>query len=147
MKVEVNSSSSVISHIHSLLQDFVRTRLQNEGLPDFASSHGNILFQLSIVPPNSTMQMKELAEKINRDKSTTTVLVRKLESEGFVQIIQDSKDKRIRSVKLTEKGRNFTEKTSSISKALTQTFYKDFTEKEKQQFCGFLERICNHFED
>ena len=93
------------------------------------------------------MQMKELAEKINRDKSTTTVLVRKLESEGFVQIIQDSKDKRIRSVKLTEKGRNFTEKTSSISKALTQTFYKDFTEEEKKQFCGFLERICNNFED
>ena len=147
MKIEVNSSSSVISHIHSLLQDFVRTHLQKEGFPDFASSHGNILFQLSVLPQPGTIPMKELAEKINRDKSTTTVLVRKLESEGFVQIVQDSKDKRIRSVKLTEKGRNFTEKTGLISKSLTETFYKNFTEEEKKQFCGFLERICQNFED
>ena len=79
--MDVNSSISLLSNIHSITADFLTERLKTKGFPDFASSHGNILFQLSV---NEKMTMGELSEKINRDKSTTTVLVRKLESEGFI---------------------------------------------------------------
>ena len=86
-----NTSISQVSHIHSLTADFLKKRLAQNGFDDFASSHGNILFQLSI---NKAITMKELAAKINRDKSTTTVLVRKLEQEGLVTATTDSSDKR-----------------------------------------------------
>ena len=78
--MDVNSSISLLSNIHTITADFLIEKLKERGFPDFASSHGNILFQLSV---NEKMTMGDLAEKINRDKSTTTVLVRKLESEGF----------------------------------------------------------------
>ena len=48
---------------------------------------------------------QKVKEKINRDKSTTTVLVRKLESEGYIKGIPDPDDKRSRIVYLTEKGK------------------------------------------
>lgn len=139
---EINSSISTLSHIHSLTADFLIDKLMQSGLPDFASSHGNILFQLNV---NEQMTMKDLAKKINRDKSTTTVLVRKLEKDGFIVIEADQVDKRSKIISLTEKGKEYNEKTSEISKELLSTFYRGFSEDEKKQFFEFLKRIESNF--
>lgn len=137
------SSISLLSNIHSITQDFLMNKLTENGFIDFASSHGNILFQLSI---NEKMTMKKLSEKINRDKSTTTVLVRKLESEGYIKGIPDPDDKRSRIVYLTEKGKKYNSITSDISTELNQTFYKGFSDKEKEEFISYLQRIKKNFE-
>ena len=140
--MDVNSSISLLSNIHSITADFLTERLKKKGFPDFASSHGNILFQLSV---NKKMTMGELTEKINRDKSTTTVLVRKLESEGFITGEPDPADKRSRIIFLTEKGKQFNKTAMELSKELLDTFYKDFTEDEKQKFYESLLKIRNNF--
>ena len=140
--MNVNSSISLLSNIHTITADFLIEKLKERGFPDFASSHGNILFQLSV---NEKMTMGELAEKINRDKSTTTVLVRKLESEGFITGEPDPADKRSRIIFLTEKGKQFNTIAMELSKDLLDTFYKDFTEEEKSAFLGFLLKIKNNF--
>lgn len=137
------SSISLLSNIHSITQDFLMNKLTENGFIDFASSHGNILFQLNI---NEKMTMKKLSEKINRDKSTTTVLVRKLESEGYIKGIPDPDDKRSRIVYLTEKGKKYNSITSDISTELNQTFYKGFSDKEKEEFISYLQRIKKNFE-
>ena len=140
--MDINSSISLLSCIHSITADFLIEKLKERGFPDFASSHGNILFQLSV---NEKMTMGDLAEKINRDKSTTTVLVRKLESEGFTRGEPDPADKRSRIIFLTEKGKQFNSIAQELSKELLDTFYKDFTEEEKSTFLGFLLKIKNNF--
>ena len=141
--MDVNSSISLLSNIHSITADFLTERLKKCGYPDFASSHGNILFQLSV---NEKMTMGELSEKINRDKSTTTVLVRKLEKEGLITGEADTADKRSRIIYLTEKGKQFNKTARELSKELLETFYKDFTEEEKQKFYESLLKIRNNFE-
>ena len=138
-----NTSISQVSHIHSLTADFLKKRLAQNGFDDFASSHGNILFQLSI---NKAITMKELAAKINRDKSTTTVLVRKLEQEGLVSATIDSSDKRNKILTLTEKGTEYNALMKKLSKELLSKFYKDFSDKEIEQFSEFLNRIEKNFE-
>ena len=140
--MDVNSSISLLSNIHSITADFLTERLKKNGYPDFASSHGNILFQLSV---NEKMPMGELAEKINRDKSTTTVLVRKLEAEGFISGEPDPADKRSRIIFLTDKGKKFNKTACQLSKELLDTFYKDFTEKEKEMFFQSLLKIKKNF--
>ena len=140
--MNINSSISLLSNIHTITADFLIERLKERGFPDFASSHGNILFQLSV---NDKMTMGDLAEKINRDKSTTTVLVRKLESEGFITGEPDPADKRSRIIFLTEKGKQFNSIARELSKELLDTFYKGFTEDEKNIFLGFLLKIKNNF--
>lgn len=143
MNKEINSSISLISHIHSLSQDFVCQQLSQLGLQDFVSSHGNILFQLS---KNGPMSMRDLAKSINRDKSTTTVLVRKLENEGFIKTSCDKNDKRSKNLELTEKGLVLKVKTDEISSKLLETFYDGFSEDEKEQFYSFLKRVSHNFE-
>ena len=140
--MDVNSSISLLSNIHSITADFLIEKLKEHGYPDFASSHGNILFQLSV---NEKMTMGDLAQKINRDKSTTTVLVRKLENEGFITGEPDPADKRSRIIYLTKKGQKFNTTARELSKDLLDTFYKGFTEKEKETFLELLMRIKNNF--
>lgn len=144
MSQNVNSSISKVSKIHSITADFLANKLKEQGFDEFASSHGNILFQLS---QNQKMKMRELAQKINRDKSTTTVLVRKLKDLELIQEETDSEDKRNKYISLTEKGKEYTEITSGLSKELIEKFYNGFSEEEKEQFCSFLERIENNFEE
>lgn len=140
--MDVNSSISLLSHIHTITADFLIEKLKERGYPDFASSHGNILFQLSV---NEKMTMGELSEKINRDKSTTTVLVRKLEKEGFITGDAAPNDKRSRIIYLTEKGRQFNATAQELSSDLLGTFFKGFTENEKEEFFNTLLRIKKNF--
>ena len=142
--MDVNSSISLLSHIHSITADFLTQKLSERGFPEFASSHGNILFQLSV---NEKMTMGELAERINRDKSTTTVLVRKLEAEGFLTGSPDPSDKRSRIIFLTTKGKQFNKTAKALSEELLITFYKDFTDEEKSTFLRLLLKIQNNFKE
>ena len=138
MNYDVSSSLSLISHIHSLAADFLHERMRRAGLPELASSHGYILFCLS---KSKTILIGDLAERINRDKSTTTVLVRKLQQEGFVSIEKDAADSRKRHVALTEKGRDYTDVTANISRELINTSYAGFTEQEKETLFTLLNRL------
>jgi len=118
-------------------------KLSNQGFKQFASSHGNILFQLSA---HEQLSMSELSRLINRDKSTTTVLVRKLENEGYIKVEPYPEDKRGRYVSLTEEGKKYNSVTAEISKDLLSTFYKGFTEEEKVQFVELLSKIKHNFD-
>ena len=91
MAKDFDTSIAKVSQIHTLTAEFLKKRLAQCGFDDFVSSHGYILYQLS---QNQGITMKELAAKINRDKSTTTVLVRKLEGAGLVKVTVDATDKR-----------------------------------------------------
>ena len=93
------------------------------------------------------MTMTEIASHINRDKSTTTVLVRKLEKAGFVTSRASDQDGRSKFIFLTEKGRNYNKITAQLSEELISTFYKEFTEKEKQEVFSLLSRISANFQN
>ena len=143
MAQQNDTSIARVSQIHTLTAEFLKKRLAQQGFDDFASSHGYILYQLSV---NPKITMKELAAKINRDKSTTTVLVRKLETAGLIKITVDQNDKRNKILSLTAKGSEYNQMTSSISQELLSTFYKGFSNEEKRVFSEFLDRIKKNFE-
>ncbi|MCI1209978.1 MAG: MarR family transcriptional regulator [Treponema sp.] len=142
MDYDISSTISLVSHIHSASADFLKVRLAEKGLPDFASSHGFILFQLS---RKTKLTMSEIATRINRDKSTTTVLIRKLEKAGFVKSEVSPADSRSKFIMLTEKGKEYNKVTDGLSKELISTFYRGFSEAEKQQVFALLSRISDNF--
>mgnify|MGYP006319409389 CR=1 FL=1 len=138
----INNSISSISQLHTLTADFLIDELAKKGLSNIASSHGNILFQLSKV---ESLSMGELAQKINRDKSTTTVLIRKLIKENLVTECINENDKRNKKISLTEKGKEYTSITSEISTSLLQKFYNGFSEDEKKTVFYLLDKILSNF--
>ncbi len=133
---------SLISHIHSASADFLEKKLQKADLPDLSSSHGFILFQLAKHGP---LPMSQITKKINRDKSTTTVLVRKLLKYGLVDSKPAVNDSRSKIIFLTEKGRCYNTITSQISETLIQTAYTDFSDIERADLCRLLNKMGKNF--
>ena len=91
--------------------------------------------------------MTELASRINRDKSTTTVLVRKLENEGLVKQVASKDDKRSKRISLTAKGKKYNDLTANLSSSLLNIFYAGFSKSEKEQMFSFLVRIAKNFSE
>lgn len=141
MEYSVQKVLSLISHIHSVSAEFTNRRLAEKNL---ISSHGFILFQLA---QNETMSMTQLAACINRDKSTTTVLVKKLLAEDLVKITTSSEDSRVRLISLTSKGKKYKDLTSSISEDLLTVCYKGFSKEEKQKLLSLLSKVNQNIED
>ena len=144
MEYDLSSVLSLISHIHSLTADYLHGRMCDIGLSELVSSHGYILFCLS---KEDKLGLGELAEKINRDKSTTTVLVRKLSTAGFVSVEKDSSDSRKKHIMLTEKGREYNEMTSLISKEIINISYQGFSDEEKNRLLALLTKLCTNIQE
>lgn len=132
---------SLISHLHAITADFTNAKLADKNL---VSSHGFILYLLSV---NKTMTMTEIAKATNRDKSTTTVLIRKLIDEGLVREDTSETDARSKIISLTAKGRSLNKLTSSISEDLLSVCYKGFTQKEKKQLLDLLLKMNSNVEN
>lgn len=134
---------SKISHIHSICADFLRVELNKTGFPNLASSHGYILFLLS---QNKTLSMREISQKINRDKSTTTVLIKKLESLGYVKTTLSPLDSRSKLVQLTPLGIKYNDAISSISERLKTNFFKTLSDSEIKTLNETLDKISANFQ-
>ena len=143
MKYDVSSVLSLISKIHSSSADFLKKKMCGRGLPDFVSSHGFILFCLS---KDERLLMGDISERINRDKSTTTALVKKLERASLVKIEKDGADSRKKWISLTEKGRAYNETTRNLSSELLDSAYKNFSAAEKDELLRLLEKLCSNLE-
>jgi DNA-binding MarR family transcriptional regulator len=85
--------------------------------------------------------MREIAERIGRDKSTVTALVKKLIDFGYVQKEQDRDDSRVTLITLTRKGRALRSDFEEISVILLERVYRGFSNGEKEVVIHGLERI------
>ena len=86
----------------------------------------------------------EFAKRINRDKSTVTVLIKKLIELGYVEKIKDPNDSRVTLVKLTKQGWEFKQDFEEISNTLLENVYKNFSTQEKEVIIYELEKMLNN---
>ncbi len=89
--------------------------------------------------------MNEITQKIDKDKSTVTALIKKLEKLELIEKFKNENDSRSTIIKLTEKGLATKTIFEQISKKLIETTYKDFLEKDKSLVYELLTRIEKNF--
>ena len=92
------------------------------------------------------MTMSEITHKINRDKSTTTVLIRKLEQQGYINREVSSEDLRVTYIVLSEKGKRAIQATKEISQKLNKTCLANFSDEEIETLSVLLNRILHNFQ-
>jgi len=143
MKKNTSNLASLISLVHSESALFLEQLLAQKGFEGFASSHGNILHHLSL---QKKMTMSEITHKINRDKSTTTVLIRKLEQQGYINREVSSEDLRVTYIVLSEKGKRAIQATKEISRKLNKTCLANFSDEEIETLSVLLNRILHNFQ-
>lgn len=129
---------SLISAVKYKADKFIVSELKRNGIKDLAPSHGEIINALL---NHKKLSMKQIAKKIDRDKSTVTTLIKKLINIGYVQKEEDPTDKRVIFISLTKKGEEIRPIFDEISKNLIDHTYSDFTEKEINSIIPLLEKL------
>lgn len=136
-----------VAHNIALLRNginaFLMARLTEEGVAGLAPSHGAVLVALY---EGGAQPMKTICDRVNRDKSTLTVLARKLESLGYIRREADKDDSRVTILRLTEKGIAFRALFERISEELRRTLWGRASEREKEAFCRQLLEMTKRME-
>ncbi len=130
-----------IYRLKSEVDNYITTKIEQNGAKGLMVSHGNILVRLY---EDDKQPMTKIAKDIGKCKSTLTVLVNKLEKAGFVERVSDDSDTRIKKLALTDEGRNFQESFWKISDCLNNGLWTGFTEDEQEMFAALMEKmLCN----
>ena len=95
-----------ILHLSARLREnanhFLIEEMEKAGLDDITTACGDVFHALFETPG---IPLTTLAEKIRRTKSTTSVMVDRLERLGYVERHRSSKDARVQVLDLTDKAR------------------------------------------
>lgn len=76
--------------------------MKRRGIKGILPVHGDILYALMI---HGELSMTQIAELVDRKKSTVTTLVDKLIHLGYIEKKRDLGDNRVYLISLTDKGR------------------------------------------
>lgn len=134
----------LIGKIKVLMNQFIISELEKQGIIGIVPSHGDILISLL---QNESLTMSELAAKIEKDPSTITTLVKKLNNLGYTQVLKDTIDKRANRVSLTAKGRAIETIFINISEKIYYKQYLNINEKEKDIFRNVLQKMIKNFKE
>lgn len=140
--MHIDKNIKLISLIKRKVNEFLLKELKKIGVENIAPSHGDIFYSLFI---NKELNKTELAEKINRDRSTVTTLVNKLKKLGYLAEKGNSDDRRYTIIYLTEKGKKLESEFNRISEKLYKIEYQGVTEEEREVFLNVLNKILNNF--
>ena len=141
---DINSIISVIANIHNSANKLIVEELKKHNLEGLAPSHGDIL--ISLYKEQNGVPLNKITSSINKDKSTVTALINKLEKMQLVQKYKNENDSRSTIVKLTKKGLDTKPIViEKISKKLLEKAYKNFTTKEKESLINLLTRVKENF--
>ncbi len=133
----------LISRIRNKTNRFISDEFKKIGLSDLGPSYGAIL---NILFTHHQINMKEITKKIDRDKSTTTSLIQKLEKLAYVKREINPLDNRITLISITDKGKKLKSDFDNISERLIKNTYKDMKPTEIDSVISGLEKILNNWE-
>ena len=134
-----------ISRTKANMIKFIENKLSENKLDDLIPTHGNIL--TALYESDEKLTMKDIANKIGKDKSTVTSLINKLESLGYIKKEKSMEDKRITYINLTEKARSIEDRFNFISSQVKDTAYNNFTDEEKEVFLRLLRKLNSNFKN
>lgn len=133
-----------ISKTKKKMIKYLEDQLAKEGLDALVPAYGNILTVL--YNHEGQLMMKEIGEIIGKDKSTISLLVKKLVNLGYIKREKSKEDGRVTYIVLTEKSYAIKDQFDKISNALFETAYDGFSEDEKETFLALLKKMNNNFD-
>jgi DNA-binding MarR family transcriptional regulator len=138
--VETRSNEAVLSIIYTaqVMQKTAYTLFRPYGLTD---SQFNVMMLLGYQSPPEGLPQSRLGQMLVVNKSNVTGLVDRLEENGFVERVDSPNDRRVKLVRLTEKGKAKLDETSEVYEGAINAAMADFSYMEKGSLLEMLERI------
>jgi DNA-binding MarR family transcriptional regulator len=142
--MKMNNIISLNSRIREYVHVFISKELNKAGHGTLAPSHGDILAALLF---KGELTKTEISKKINRDRSTVTTLIKKLEKLGYVATKINEHDSRSTLVYLTEKGKMMKNDFMDISSKLYNLAHKGMTEEEIATLQELIDKMYQNFKE
>ena len=133
---------ALIARVRDKAYEFIIRELNKKKITGLVPSHGGIM---STLFKRDRASMKDLSERIGRDKSTVTALVNKLVRAGYVVKEKDPDDNRITYLCLTTKGRALENDFDEISENLIATAFHGFSQEERESMVKAIVKMLNNF--
>lgn len=133
---------ALIARVRDKAYELIIRELNRKKITGLVPSHGGIM---STLFKRDRASMKELSDRIGRDKSTVTALVSKLVRAGYVVKEKDPDDNRITYLCLTTKGRALEKDFDEISENLIATAFHGFSQEERESMVKAIVRMLNNF--
>ena len=126
---------ALMSRITELTNRMFIDELKAHDIQGIVPSHGGIMMRLF---SGKQYTMQEMAAAIHRTKPTVTVLVGKLEAQGYVRKEKSAQDSRVTFLQITEKGKAMEPAFQEISAKVNALVYQGLSADEAQQMTGKL---------
>ncbi len=141
-RIPMDNTISLLSRTLAQANRFLILLMQEAGLCNLVTSHGDILMQLF---QQDGLAMRDLARRVDRDPSTVTALVKKLAAQGYVTTARARTDRRAVVVSLTEQGRELHGRFLEISDRLRDAQDAGISIDDLATTQAVLERIQQNF--
>lgn len=139
--MENNSSCSVLlKQIHDVQEKNINNTLRNL---DLTFSQINVLRAL-VHSADKQMSLKELEKILHVAQSTTARIVAKMESKGLIDSFGDASDKRIKYIRLTQYGEQYSSNAKQKLEEEETRLLSSLTETEKMLFVSLLQKITSN---
>lgn len=137
-----NSLFSYISRIRIKSCYLIEKEAKKKGIT-LSYSYMRIIIILHF---NKKLSMKELTEKLGRDKSTVTTLVNKLESEGYIKKTISNSDKRIIYIELKDKSQEILNTIFEVSEKLHKKVIEIIGEEDTENLYRINKKLLENWD-
>ena len=142
--MKIDHIIALIARLRDKAYDFIIAELNQRKITGLVPSHGGIMSNLY---KKDRLPMKEIAERIGRDKSTVTALVNKLLDAGYIVKEKDPDDNRVTYLCLTDRGKSLESDFYKISERLIATAFRGFSQKEREELVRAVVKMLNNFQE
>ena len=139
-KREQREGGLLLAKIHQIMNRIFNKMLKDYGIEELNSGQGRILF---VLWQQDNIPIRELSVKTQLTKSTLTSMLDRLEKKDFLSR-ESGNDRREFIVKLSDKSKRLKKDYEKISGEMTEVFYGNLTEGERDNFEDYLRRILDN---
>lgn len=140
----MSSGGFLISQVKQLSDRTFEKILKTKGIDEFNGAQGRILY---ILWNNNNLSIKQISKFTKLAKTTLTAMLERMELQGVIKRTISKEDKREIIVSLTDKAKELKENYLDVSKQMEKIFYKNFTDKQIENFENTLKKIIENLEE
>lgn len=133
-----------IAQIHQISDRLLESKLKEQNLDGFSAAQGRVLFILESIPNKqlARIPIQALVDRLNLSNSSFTQLLDSLEEKNLIERVRSTTDRRkIHIQKKEPQFRELLDVYRKILEEMTQAYYRNLTELEKQQVESIFPKI------
>jgi DNA-binding MarR family transcriptional regulator len=141
--MEVNQKNFLytLTKIRQRLFAFLEEEMAAKNIDDIPPSYGHILFILDAKGPLSLLELARLAEK---DKSTVSSAITRLEEKGYVVKVKGAGDGRFVKIRLTARAKKIRPVVWGISTAMNERLFRGLSQGEKSKLFELVGKVLKN---